>query len=138
MSHMASTVTAPVWTLWLFFMRLSHSQRAAGQGQQQTNSCQAHFTLNAWMSLQAQLRSGALGLWDEMGRRVAVICTIKSSCFSSELGLKVFLADIQRARAGLFYDGEQPPEDALPHSETGVINVTSLAPSAAASDSLLP
>lgn len=50
----------------------------------------------------------------------------------------MFLADIQRARARLLYDGEQPAEDALPDSETGVVNVTSLAPSAAASDSLLP
>lgn len=63
-----------------------------------------------------------------MGHEVAVICTIKSSCFSSELRLKMFLADIQRARPGFFfYDGEQPLEDTSLNSETGVINVTSLA-----------
>lgn len=48
-------------------------------------------------------RSSALGLRDEMRREVAVICTIKSSRFSSELRLKMFLADIQRARASFFF-----------------------------------
>lgn len=141
-NHTTRHVNVPVWTSSVFSVRLSHSQRAAGQRQQETNCRQAHFTLNAWMTLQAQLRSGALGLGDEMGRKVAVICTIKSTCFSSELRLKMFLADIQRARAScclfLFTTGEQPLEDTLLDSETGVINVTSLAPSAAASDCLLP
>lgn len=88
-------------------------------------------------------RSSALGLRDEMPREVAVICTIKSSRFSSELRLKMFLADIQRARASFFFfflftAAEQLLDDTLLHSATRVINVTSLAPSAAASDCLLP
>lgn len=90
--HMACIMNLPVWTLSMFVMRLSHSQRAAGQGQQETNSCQANFPLmHGWFSR----RSYALGLWDEMGHEVAVICTIKSSCFSSKPGLEMFLADIQ-------------------------------------------
>lgn len=55
--------------------------------------------MHGWLSR----RSSALGLRDEMGREVAVICTIKSTCFSSELRLKMFLADIQRAKASFFF-----------------------------------
>lgn len=94
MNHMACIMNLPAWTfpLSMFFTRLSHSQRAAGQGQQETNSCQANSPLmHGWVSR----RSCALGLWDWMGHEVAVICTIKSSCFSSELILEMFSADIQ-------------------------------------------
>lgn len=94
MNHMVCTTNLPVWTfsLSMFFTRLSHSQRAAGQGQQETNSCQANSPLmHGWFSR----RSYALGLWDEMGHEVAVICTIKSSHFSSKLILEMFSADIQ-------------------------------------------
>ncbi len=89
---MACIMNLPLWTLSMFSMWLSHSQRAAGQGQQETNSCQANFPLmHGWFSR----RSSAVGLWVEMGHEVAVICTIKSSCFTSKLRLEMFLADIQ-------------------------------------------
>lgn len=99
MNHMACIMNLAVWTfsLSMSFTRLSHSQRAVGQGQQETNSCQANSPLmHGWFSR----RSYALGLWDEMGYEVAVICTIKSSCFSSKLRLEIFSADIQSRSQG--------------------------------------
>lgn len=98
-NHMACIMNPPAWTfpLSMFYMRLSHSQRAAGQGQQETNYCQANSPLmHGWFSR----RSYALGLWDKMGHEVAVICTIKSTCFSSKLRLEMFSADIQRQSWG--------------------------------------
>lgn len=95
MNHMACIMNLPEWTSSVFFMRLSHSQRAAGQAQQETNSCQANSPLmHGWFFR----RSYALGVWDEMGHEV--ICTIKSSCFSSKISLEMFVADIQSQSRG--------------------------------------
>lgn len=84
MNHGACIMNLPVWTLSMFFVRLSHGQRAAGQGQQKTNSCQANFPMDESPGV-------ALGLWDEIGHEASVICTIKSSCFSSELRFRFSL-----------------------------------------------
>ena len=110
-NHMACVMNPPVWKfpLSMFFMRLSHSQRAAGQRQQETNSCQAYSPLmHVWFSR----RSCARGLRDETGQEVAVICTIKSSCFSSKLRLGNVLGRYPKPEPG-FYDGKQPREDTL-------------------------
>lgn len=99
MNHTACVMNLPVWTfpLSVLFMRLSYSQRAAGQGQQETNSRQSNSPLmHEWFSR----RSYSLGLLDEMGHEAAVICTIKSSCFSSKPRLEMFSADIQSQSLG--------------------------------------
>lgn len=124
MNHMAPIMNLPGWTLSVFSERLSHSQRAAGQGQQETNSCQANFTLNAWMTLQAQLRSGALG---RDGTRSCSHLYNQIKLFLLWAQIENVLGRYSKSETGVFYDGEQPLEDTLLDSETGVINVTSLA-----------
>jgi len=99
MSHMACITNLSAWTFWLsvVFVRWSHSRRAAGRERQETNSCQTNSSL---MHGCFSRRGSALGLSDEMGHEVAVICTIKSTCFSSKLRLEMFSADIQSLSRG--------------------------------------
>lgn len=105
MNHMACVMNLPVWTIQflMFFMRLSHSQRAAGQGQQGTGSCRASSPLmHGWLSR----RSRAAALRDEMGQDAPVICTIKSGCFSCKLRST---GRHPKAEPG-FYNSKQPLE----------------------------
>lgn len=102
MEHMPCVMAPPALTSPVFFVRLSGSQRAAGQGQQGTNSCQVHSP-----SMHGRVcgRSRALRLRCETGHEVAVNCTIQSRGFSSELRVATSLAELG------FYDRKQPLED---------------------------
>lgn len=99
---------------------ITQSESSGSEGQQETNYCQANSPLmHGWFSR----RSFALGLWDKMGHEVAVICTIKSSCFSAKLRLEMFSADIQRQSWGFMIRGSHWKTHS--GTQTEVINVIS-------------
>lgn len=101
-SHCASAVA--IWNIWhllwicehCYYQSCSWDYHGAGEQRVRDNGKPTPvrlISLIAWMVLQAQLCSGALGR--DGTHEVAVICTIKSSCFSSEFRLEMYSADIQ-------------------------------------------
>lgn len=104
MCNESASVKIPIINVLHEIITQSESSGSGTTGNQLLSSL---FPLNAWMILR---RSFALGLRDETGQEVAVICTIKSSCFSSKLGLGNVLGRYPKLEPG-FYDRKQPLED---------------------------